>query len=256
MSDLAITDPCILFALRREALFFRRHFRSKVRFPGAPCRAWFGSQPGLSVLMLETGVGTKAVNRALGWALDGPKLGVVTYRPRVVLSAGFSGALQPGLAVGDLVLAREFVNGKGDLISATFPGRLPDDFRVKLRPGRLLTVSELVADPHHKQQLGESSGALAVDMETAEAARLCGQKRLPFGCLRVISDDWHTPLSPQLTWLLRRGRVGPLRLLAALARRPRLAKELWNLAGQTQHAARQLAEGLCELLTLTLDWME
>lgn len=256
MGELTITDPCLLFAHRRESLYFRRQFRPKVRFPGAPCPAWFASQPWLSVLMLETGVGPEAVGRSLRWALSAPKLGQVIYRPRVVLSVGFSGALQADLHAGDLVLANEIVDRKGELRPASFPSRLPNDFAVKLQRGRLLTMPSLIGDPQQKQKLGEEHRAMAVDMETAEVARLCLLKRVPFGCLRAILDDWQTPLSPQLTRVVRGGRVGLLRMLLALTCRPALLKEFWWLAGHSRRVARRLAEGLMELLTLTLSWMD
>ena len=107
-----------------------------------------------------------------------------------------------------------------------------------------------------KRSLGERFGAAAVDMESAALARLCHQRGVPFGCLRTISDDLDTPLSPHLGRLLRRGRVSPWRLALALARHPLMAGELWRLAGATRHAARQLSTALGALLTLTLDWME
>jgi hypothetical protein len=85
-------------------------------------------------------------------------------------------------------------------------------------------------------------------METAVVARLCRRQGVPFGCLRVISDDLNTTLSPRLADLLRQGRVSPSRLAGALLRQPSLAVELWRLAGQTRKAAEQLSLGLGRLL--------
>jgi adenosylhomocysteine nucleosidase len=256
VSDLAFTDACVVFALRREAAPFLRTFRPQQRFPGAPCRARFCGPSWLTVLVLETGLGPGAVEAALTWALGAPPFGNVPYRPKLVLSAGFSGALRQGLHVGDLVLATEVVDTEGNRWPATWPGELPPgQWQPPLKRGRLLTVPALVGDAGEKRALGERSGALAADMETAAVARLCHKHEVPFGCLRAISDDGDTPLSPQLVGLLKRGRVAPLRLAAALARRPALAGELWRLARHTRTAARQLARGLGEVLTLTLPWM-
>jgi adenosylhomocysteine nucleosidase len=250
---LTFSDPCVLFALRREAMFFRREFRPHQRFAGAPCRARFCGPSWLTVLVLETGMGPAAAERALAWALGSPDLGGVPYRPRLVLSAGFSGALQAGFSVGDLVLATEVVDGEGNTWPVTWPTDPgPGEWRPPLHRGRLLGVPELVADPARKRGLGVENQAVAVDMETAVVARLCHAAGVPFGCLRAISDDGDTPLSPQLTGILHRGRVAPWRLAAALVRRPQLAGELWRLARDTRQAARQLALGLGELLTLTL----
>ncbi len=253
-TDSAITfsDPCVLFALRREAMFFRRQFRPHQRFAGAPCRAHFCGPSRLTVLVLETGMGPAAMERALGWVLGSPLFGNVPYRPRVVLSAGFSGALRLGMKVGDLVLATEVVDGAGNAWDATWPADLgPGEWRPPLHRGRLLSVPELVGEADRKRALGEKTQALAVDMETAVVARLCSRAGVPFGCLRAISDDGATPLSPRLAGVLRGGRVAPGRLAAALLRQPALVGELYRLARDTRKAARLLALGLGELLTLT-----
>lgn len=199
----------------------------------------------MTVLVLETGLGPAAMERALGWALGGPTLAGVPYRPRVVISAGFSGALQGGLRVGDLVLATEVTDGEGN----TWPAQIGQtDLRWPLHRGRLLSGPHLVAEPTRKQELGAEHQALAVDMETAVVARLCQGQGIPFGCLRAISDDVETALSAPLARVLRRGRVAPLRLVGAVLRNPAMVGELWRLARHTRLAARQLALGLGELL--------
>jgi nucleoside phosphorylase len=241
--------PAVVFALRRESLFFRRASPFAERLPGAPCPVHLCHPSGLTVLALESGPGAAAVGAALRWCLGAPLVGGVPYRPRVVLSAGFSGALQADQCVGDLVLATEVLDEAGTCLPATWPDGLPPQGgRPALWRGRLLTVSHLVTEPQEKRRLGRKYRAAAVDMETAVGARLCRRHGVPFGCLRVISDDLSTPLSPRLADLLRHGRVSPPRLAGALLRRPTLAFELWRLAGQTRKAAEQLSLGLGRLL--------
>jgi nucleoside phosphorylase len=236
--EIAITDPCVVFALRRESIFFRRIYSFQQRFPGAPCRAQFRGPPSQTVVMLETGLGAESMEKALRWCLSGPLFGGVPYRPRFVLSAGFSGSLRPGLRVGDLVVATEVLDRAGNRWSVSGIGKYPRDDSSVL--GALLTVPELVGDPLEKQRLGEKHQAVAVDMETARLARLCLERHMPFACLRVISDTLDQPLSPRLVELLRRGRVSPWRLGLALIRQPRLVSELLRLARQTRRAASRL----------------
>jgi hypothetical protein len=85
-------------------------------------------------------------------------------------------------------------------------------------------------------------------METAHVARWCAEHDVPFASVRAVSDDVHTALSPRLVALLGGGRVSPGRLLANVARQPRLASELWRLARQTRLASARLAVALGELL--------
>jgi adenosylhomocysteine nucleosidase len=255
MTDILFDDPCVVFALRREAGPFLQEFRPQQRVPGGPCRAWFCGPEWLSVLVLETGVGTDRAEQAMQWLFGPAKLGDVPCRPKVVLSAGFAGGLAESLRVGDVVLATEVVEPDGTTWPATWPGELPPgEWRPLLHRARVLTTRQMIGDPAEKRRLAEQHQTAAVDMESAVIARWCRRQDVPFGCLRAISDDRHTALSPRLVDLLSGGRVAWPRLLAALAGSPRLAGELWRLARQTRLAARQLGTALGEVLTLTLPW--
>ncbi|HWG47793.1 MAG TPA: hypothetical protein VN688_33830 [Gemmataceae bacterium] len=223
-------------------MYFRRDYRFQQRFAGAPCRAQFresqgadAPRSGRTVLMLETGLGAAAMETALRWCLGSPCFGTVPYRPRLVLSAGFSGALQPEQRVGDLIVATEVLDQRGNRWPTT-----NSSFSRDIIAGRLLTVSELVSDPREKQRLGQQYQAIAVDMETAIVASMCHKQGVPFACVRVISDDLNTALSPHLVDLLRHGRVSPPSLAWAILRHPSLIRELWRLARQTRLAAERL----------------
>jgi adenosylhomocysteine nucleosidase len=255
VSDIEIRDPCIVFPLRRESRAFRWEFRPHQRFGGAPCWARFGGPEWLTVLMLETGVGAERVEEAVAWVLERPQLEGVPYRPKVVLVAGFAGALDASLRVGDVVLATEVADGQGECWPAPWPGELPAGrWQPPLRRGRVLTLPQLAASPEEKRRLGQEHAAVAVDMESSAAARLCARHGVPFGCVRAISDSSDEPLAAELAAVLSRGRVSPLRLLLALARSPGLGRDLWRLARHSRLAAEQLAKALGELLTLTLPW--
>jgi adenosylhomocysteine nucleosidase len=196
--------------------------------------------------MLETGAGAAATMTALSWCLSRPRCdNRKCYRPAFVLSAGFSGALQPEQRVGDLVLATEVVDPQGHIWPTFCPKALANR---NITAGRVLTMPEVVGDPREKQQLGRQYQAVAVDMESAVVARLCAEHHIPFACLRVISDDWETALSPQLMDLLRQGRVSIPRLVANVLRHPKLIGGLWRLAGQTRTAARRLLEPLTTVI--------
>ena len=255
VTALLFDDPCVIFALRRESQPFRRKFRPQQHFPGAPCPACFCGPTWLTVLVLESGVGQERMRAGLEWLLARPVLGNVPYRPRLVLSAGFAGALREDCRVGDILLATEVSDLQGHVWPTTWPAEaLSGEWRPPLRRGRLLTVPRLVATPQEKCALGHEYGAWAVDMESGVLAEMCARQGVPFGCVRAISDDVGTALSPQLVSLLSGGRVSPLRALAALTRRPMLAGEFARLARQTRLAAAQLGKALGELLTLTLPW--
>lgn len=253
MNDLRFDDPCVLFALARESRFFRKEFPPTQRFPGAPCRARFCGPAWLSVLILETGVGHERARIALDWLLSNPTFGGVPYEPKLVLFAGFAGALSPDLKVGDLVLADAVADAAGNVWPTTWPGELPGGpWRPPMRRGLILSSPHLVGGFGEKRRLGEQHEALAVDMESASLAQTCSRGGVPFGCLRAISDEVETPMSAELIDVLSGGQVAWGRLFLTLVRRPSLLKEMLRLGRDTRLAARQLGTGLGELLTLTL----
>jgi adenosylhomocysteine nucleosidase len=205
------------------------------------------------VLVLVTGVGPKKATAAINWLLSSPVLGSVPYRPKLVVSAGFAGSLNPRHPVGNIILANEIVDESGKSWPATWPGELPaGEWRPTLHRGKILSIPEIVSSSAKKNSLGTQYNALAVEMESAVIAQACAKAEVPFGCVRAISDDASTDLSPKLVSLISSGGISPWRLLTGLASSPGLAIELRKLAKNTQLAANQLATALGELLTLTL----
>jgi nucleoside phosphorylase len=191
----------------------------------------------------------------MDWLVREPKLGDVPYRPRVVISAGYSGSLQEHLKIGDVVLANEVVDVDGGRCPVTWPEELPaGEWRPPLIRGRVLTARRLIGDPAEKRALGNRLEALAVDMESAIIARACSRAGIPFGCVRAISDEAQTPISQELVSLLSSDRVSALRAMTAVLRSPGLAFQMWRLARATRLASLQLGKALGELLTLTLPW--
>jgi nucleoside phosphorylase len=253
MSELVFDYPCVVFALRRESRAFSQLFPPQQRFPGAPCRARFCGPNWLTVLVLEAGVGPAAMSAAMDWLLGRPMLENVPYRPQMVLSAGFAGALTDQLATADVVVATEIFEEHGRCWSALWPGKLPTgSWNPPLHSGRLLTCQEMITSVERKKELGQRHDSIAVDMEAALVARHCSEQDIPWGCVRAISDDVQTALSSELLWLAPQGKVVWPRLLASVLQSPRLIGEMCGLARNTHRAGLQLATALGKLLTLTL----
>lgn len=228
----ARTDSTVvLFALRRESMYFVPRLSHPRKVP-APFPTWESHLPSSGrVLVLETGVGEGRTRSALEWLesrANGP------YR---LISAGFGGALDPALKVGDVVRAGAVLEARGQLYPLDrFPGP------------RLVTVPRLLARPEEKKALAQRLGAQMVDMESAAVARFAQARGVPLTCLRAISDEAGTELSPHLVSLLGGGRVSGGKLTWALLRRPWLVRQLWQLGQATRLAGRNLAAALHECL--------
>lgn len=249
---LQFQEPCLLFALPREAAAFLLEFPPQQRLAQAPCWAQFCGPSWLSVLVLQTGMGQAAVETALAWLDSEPRFGGVPCKPRLIVSAGFAGGLVGTLEVGDLVVATELCDESSVSLPAPWPGVLSGDWQPVLHRGRILTTSAPVASAHQKALLAQKFAALAVDMESAVVARWCQKRQIPFGAVRVISDDAGTSFSPQLQSLLAGGQPSLAQIIKATARSPKLVLELLQLANKTRLAGKQLGKALGELLTLTL----
>jgi uridine phosphorylase len=165
-----------------------------------------------------------------------------------VISAGFGGALQPGYSVGDIILATDVINEEGARWRVSWPTHVSDGAQARLSRNSVLTASQIIGTPEEKRRLGSLHNAVAVDMESTIVAQHCDKHGVPFGCVKVISDDVDTALSPRLVSLVERGHVPKLRMAAALAREPRLVPQIWHLSKNTRIAAARLATMLDSLL--------
>lgn len=178
----------VLFALEREAAPFRKAVRAL---------------PHVSVHV--SGVGRTAARGAAKRLLESG--------PSLVIAAGFCGALNPSLKVGDVV-----------------------------KSPHILTVDHLVSDPAEKCRLSASHDA--VDMESAAVEAICHDAGIPFLAVRAVSDAADTALSPELVRLLSGGHVSVWRACAALVRKPSLLGEFVRLGRDTAFAARKLSDEL------------
>lgn len=186
--------------------------------------------------MLVTGMGFESAASAIEWVL-------MTHECDLVIVAGFAGALDPELRVGDVVVASEVVETDGETWRTVLPAELGDR-----GCGRILTSRNLIGSARDKLAARKKSRAVAVDMESAAITEACQGARVPCAVIRVISDSADTGLSPHLAALLSDGTISPGRVLAAWLRRPLMAAEFWRLARATSLAAKNLADALDALI--------
>jgi adenosylhomocysteine nucleosidase len=241
-----LDDPCLVFALGREARPFCRLFPGRRRFSDNAKAQRLTGVDGMSVVVLQTGVGEERMRHALDWLVRGPAWQGCTYRPRTIWSAGYSGALREDLQVGDVVVGDEVIDCEGRVwpVSRPHHGAL----RVASHRGRLLCTPEFIHCPRAKLELGRRHGALAVDMESSAVAEICVRTSLPFGCVRVISDDARTPVSPHFSAVTANGKLHPGKLAWGLCRSPRLLLDLFRLERHTRLASQRLATALLDVL--------
>src|SRR5690606_38633082 len=101
-----------------------------------------------------------------------------------LLSAGFSGALNPEMSIGDVVVANEITGPAGEQLSVDI--RMEPDPKQGLYVGRIATVDHIVRSAAEKRSLAEQCGAIAVDMESLAVAHVAQDARLRFMAIRAI----------------------------------------------------------------------
>ncbi len=217
----------VTFALPTESSGFLALLESKRR--GAPgSQTVSGTLHGHAISVLHTGVGEKITRTRLAAFLP-------AVTPRLLISAGFAGALHDRLAVGDLLLAENY--SAPDLIATA-------QSQIACTMGRLATTSAMIDTSLARQTLARNEGADAVDMETSFIAEACAAAAIPMLSLRAISDTPARPFPapPHLLFDLETQRTPALRLAGYLVRHPAAFLDLMNFAKQIS-AARAHSDG-------------
>jgi nucleoside phosphorylase len=186
--------------------------------------AWAGRLAERPIIIIKTGMGREAAGRALE-ALEGRPLAAL-------ISMGTCGALEAGMARGDIVIAErvlaERVICEGPGVEFDCQGELVEAAAAALGQGgrvvrgALLCRDAVASEPELKRRLAARYGVVAVDMESGAVAAYAAGRGVPFLALKVVSDrasDWMLPLDGR-GWLaepVRRTLRLP-RYLAGVAR--------------------------------------
>lgn len=220
-------------------------------------RVWRGGVGKRDVLVITGGIGPRRTQQTLDRFADRPLA--------AVLSAGCAGALIPGLATGQLILAPDVRVRAPD--GAPQLERFPVDAQLLLSArtaasqaavpsaeGSLFTSTSVLLTPEDKIQQGRVTGAVAVEMESAVLAAFAAVRGLPFLALRVILDPVDLALPAIVGLTTPEGDVRPFKAIAYVATHPHRLPVLLTLK-RAQTAAAQSLSRLCRALfpLLTLD---
>jgi len=203
-------DILVTFAVKEEMKFF----------PGGP-----------GIRRYITGMGRDNAENAITAALE-------EIHPKLVLTCGFAGGLNPLLKSNEIVFSAEDGSPVFDTLKQA--GATPVSF---FCARRVAITSE------EKQRLWRGMGSDAVEMESESIRDICRERDIPSATVRVISDtaledlplDFNTLLSPaqkihygKLTW--------------ALVRAPFKLAELLAFQQKTVDAAKSLGAFLTKVL--------
>jgi adenosylhomocysteine nucleosidase len=187
------------------------------------------------IVLVCGGIGAEAARRAA-------EAVIAIFAPKMVYSAGFAGALDRGLKVGDIVQPRRVVNA-GDGSSVDLYRGKPDRGNPDCGDGVLVSFGA-VASPAQKAKLRDSFGAQVVDMEAAAVARAAEARGVEFAVVKVISDEFDFSFPSMERFVDSNGRFLERRFAWFAAVRPWLWPQVARLARNSNRASRALCDWL------------
>ena len=153
---------------------------------------------------------------------------IALFNPQRICSAGFAGALDPKLEVGDLVRPATVINGA-------------DGSRTIVNGGAGVLVSfGSVADPEQKKKLRDSYDAEMVDMEAAAVARSAEARGKDFIAVKAVSDELDFEFPSMDRFVDSEGRFLEGRFAFYVAIRPWIWPRIMRLAQNSNRAAHAL----------------
>jgi adenosylhomocysteine nucleosidase len=175
------------------------------------------------IVVVCGGIGMDAARRAA-------QAVIALYRPIIVHSVGFAGALDAALQVGDLFAPAVVIDAR-------------DGSRVQIEVGDrkgVLVTFMAVAGAEQKRNLAQAYGAHAVDMEAAAVAAAARAHGIDFVATKVISDDLHFEMPQMGRFIDPQGRFRTANFALFVASRPWLWWRVATLAGNSRKAAKAL----------------
>jgi adenosylhomocysteine nucleosidase len=206
----------ICFALKEEAAPFRKIAAAKTATAQAD--------------ILLTGIGRQNAEKSLREFL-------ATHSPKLVLTCGSAGGLNPELKLGDIIFETSDETLRTKLLGAG------------AKPLKIFCADRIATTIAEKKKLRAETGADAVEMESAAIHAVCRERGIPCATVRVISDTANEDLPLDFNALSKPDKsIDFGKLFFAIAKSPGKIGALMQLQKKTKFAAEQLAEVLAKII--------
>jgi nucleoside phosphorylase len=225
----------VTFALPAESSAFLRRLGNKSRTYRQGIKTIRGKIDDRTIEVLHTGVGEKTCRQRMASFLQDRQFDYL-------ISAGFAGALNDKLHIGDLLFAENF--------STVQLNEMPGLGSSLIHRANVLTVPAINDSIEERQKIAQTTGAAAIDMETEFIARGCAEHGVPLLSLRVISD---TPSEPfpgpsKILFDVERQRTNTMKLSLHFLRHPTAIPRLILFARRIAQARETLANAIVSTL--------
>ena len=182
-----------------------------------------------SALVAIGGIGRKVAAQAA-------EIVVEEANPKLLVSAGFAGALTPGLEAGEVVHVGDIIDEVTGEHCSTGAGNA------------VLVSATRVTGIEAKKRLAAMFAASAVDLEGAAVAQVAKQHGIAFAAVKAISDELEFPMPPFNSFVDERGQLQTGKFTAFVAVRPRWWGPVLRLARNSAMASKNLSIALEHLM--------
>lgn len=244
-----MTTIGLICAIPQESKPIIRRFPGAAKLKLADYPAWAFKAGDNRVILVESGMGPANAEAAT--------TALITFaRPQMVLNTGFCGAIRPGIAVGDLVLAREqysFTSGKLSRElppDSTLTGTMGHELKAEACfPGVFISTASFANKIGISTFIPDNMNNPVLEMESMAVIRRCRQACIPVAALRVVSDSGDEDPAPLVSELFNPDfTLSRIRAVTILFRKPGLLPQLLNLAANSKKAGHALANALVRTL--------
>lgn len=107
--------------------------------------------------------------------------------------------------------------------------------------GRVITSDSFVYKSNIKKEIGRFTGASIVDMESFELCKLSRGDKIPFACVKVVSDTSDEDINVNFSMFMNRfGEVAFFKTVKYLAKKPSKIYHLFKFFKNSPKARRSI----------------
>lgn len=238
----------LFYAFAREIAPFKRRLRNRAPLGLDGLQGFRAEIGGKEFAVVGHGIGHRRATETARRAFD------LIPGAELVIGTGVVGALSRGLKPGDLVLSDRILTIAGDEKVAEQVMAVGDShlraFRrslsnagISYSTGAILTSHRVLATGAEKRRAKETTGAIAVDMETAAIAAEAAARGLPFVAIRAVLDEVDDEVVGA-EMADADGNVRPLAATSYLIRNPATMLKLPKMIRNLSRATTAIADAL------------
>ncbi|HUI67916.1 MAG TPA: hypothetical protein VL087_06880 [Nitrospirota bacterium] len=248
----------VFAAFPQELKHIRKNGHSTQSLETRPFPLQGKPHPTCDIIAIQTGIGAANTETAFWRVLQ-------KFRPDIVLSAGFGGALYEDAKIGDIVWSsralliggdrtRQHEHPAEDAVPGSDLGnRIGKKLRERTaaREVSIVTLQEMMTKSKIKKMIPYDLPFPVCDMETFYLARLAHQNRVPFLAIRSITDRLDEDVPPELLAVTdATGRYRFSRAFGLLLAKPKLIPASIRLGRNAARASKNLGKALDSLVEI------